>query len=240
MARPNTSIVKACLVGAALPILLSACAEWPRPASRPAAEAPDQCESTASPADNTRLASIEQLVKDGKFYAALAQLDALGISTPQARLTRAEALRRIDRDKEAAAIYAQLVGSCLDGRAHHGLGLLSAKAGDTAASLSHLKIARQALPTDASVRNDLGYALLLDGQWPEAQFEFLTVLDLSPKDPKASHNLVLLTFLQKQDAKAFELASKLGLDATTANALHQQAQARLAMMPGPSSTSPLR
>jgi Flp pilus assembly protein TadD len=170
------------------------------------------CGSTLSPTDNTRLSGIEQL------------LNELGATSPQAQMIRAEALRRIDKSDAAQAIYQELIGSCLDGRAKHGLGLIAARSGQQAASLNYLNQARQALPTDPRIRNDLGYALLLAGQFDAAQFEFFTVLDLSPQDTRATHNLVLLTFRQGKAEKAAELAKKLGLDATTVDKLRQQAQ----------------
>lgn len=207
----------------ALPALMSACATWPPTDGVGVAGQASECHAGASATENTRLSTIQQMLGEGKFYAALAQLDALGVDTPRARLIRADALRRIDRHAEAQAIYAALQGSCMDGQAQHGLGLIAAKMGRQAESLRYLQKARQALPTDTRVRNDLGYALLLAGQPDAARFEFLTVLDLNPQDTKASRNLVLLTFQQGQPAKAFELAARLGLDTPTAERLQQQA-----------------
>jgi Flp pilus assembly protein TadD len=132
---------------------LSGCAGG-LPTAQPTAQA--SCESTLSPADNTRLASIEQLIGDGKFYAALAQLDALGATSPQADLVRADALRRIEQNQQAKALYQKLEGGCLNGRAQHGLGLIAAREGNQTEALAHLRRARQAMPTDLRIRNDLG------------------------------------------------------------------------------------
>jgi Flp pilus assembly protein TadD len=203
--------------------LLPGCAQWPDEANARFGSDAACGASKLSPADNTRLASIDQLIGEGKFYAALAQLDALGATSEQALLTRAEALRRIDRNEEALAIYRKLAGGCLNGRAQHGLGLLAARQGRQADALTHLRLARQLMPTDLNVRNDLGYALLLAGQLDAAQFEFLTVLDLSPGDSKAGRNLVMLTFRQGQIDKAQELGRKMGLDAATVSRLQLQA-----------------
>jgi Flp pilus assembly protein TadD len=191
---------------------------------QPQATAPASCESSLSPADNTRLASIEQQIADGKFYAALAQLDSLGATSLQTDLVRAEALRRIDQNQQAKALYLKLEGSCLNGMAQHGLGLIAAREGRQADALVHLRRARQAMPTDLRIRNDLGYALLLAGDLDAAQFEFLTVLDLNPGDAKAGRNLVLLTFKQGQPDKAQELGRKLGLDSAAMGRLQLQAQ----------------
>lgn len=211
--------VRASLIGA-LAALVGACT--PLPVQDAARQGP--CPSNLSPADNTRLAGIDQMVADGKHYAALAQLDALGATSPHAQLTRAEALRRIDRLHDARQIYLSLQGGCLEGQVQHGLGLVAAKEGRQADSLAHLSRARQALPTDLRIRNDLGYAQLLAGQLDAAQFEFLTVLDLSPGDIKASRNLVLLTWRQGQTDKAQALARQFGLDAPTVDKLRAIAQ----------------
>lgn len=198
----------------------------PLPPQAGAATDPATCSTGGlTPADNTRLAGIEQLIRDGKPYAALAQLDSLRSEAPSVKLARADALRRIDRLDEANALYLSLTqGShCLEGRAQHGLGLVAAQQGRLADSVRHLRQARQDLPMDVRVRNDLGYALLLSDQLDAARFEFLTVLDLSEKEPRAARNLVLLTFRQGQDEKARELGKRLGLDAASIDRLALQA-----------------
>lgn len=182
------------------------------------------CGTSLSPTDNTRLAGIEQLLREGKPYAALAQLDALaslGTRPPQLDLARADALRRIDRLGPAEELYRRLLDGCLQGRAWHGLGLLQAQRGLHVDSIASLEKARNLLPTDARVRNDLGYALLLAQRFDDARFEFLTVLELVPGDARAARNLVLLTLREGRPDKARELAASLGLDATTVERLAQ-------------------
>jgi len=186
------------------------------------------CGSELNPTDNTRLAGVDQLLREGKPYAAIAQLDALaaqGTRPPQADLARADALRRIDRLEQAEALYRGLLSSCLQGRAWHGLGLLQAQRGQQADSISSLERARNAQPTDARVRNDLGYALLLAQRFDDARFEFLTVLELAPGDARAARNLVLLTLREGRIDKAQELAASLGLDAATLERLKQSSTA---------------
>jgi Flp pilus assembly protein TadD len=181
------------------------------------------CDGDAGATNNTRLATVEQLIADGKHYAALAELDAIGATTQKATWLRAEALRRIDHVAESVVLYNSLIGSCLEGRAQHGLGLAAAKLGQGARAIDNLNRARQLLPTDPRVRNDLGYALLLDRRWDAAQFEFLTVLDLSPQDPLAARNLVLLAFAQGKADTARALAEKFKMDAAMKDRLALQA-----------------
>ena len=215
---------RAKLASALVALMLTGCAQWPPVASNAEQASPAACESGNTPTDNTKLAAIEQMLNEGKFYAAIAQLDALGNVSPKAQLIRADALRRIDREKDAQALYLNLVGSCINGRAHHGLGLLAARQGDQGSSIDHLTQARLALPTDARIRNDLGYALLLADRLDDAQFEFLTALDLNPQDNLAARNLVLLSFKRGDASKARQLATKLGLDNNTFDRLAQQAK----------------
>lgn len=219
-----TPLAAACL--AALALALSGCA---LPAHTQASgQAEGACGADLNPTDNTRLAGIEQLLREGKPYAALAQLDALaaqGMRSPQIDLARADALRRIDRLEQAETLYRGQVSGCLQGRAWHGLGLLQAQRGQQAESIASLERARNLQPTDARVRNDLGYALLLAQRFDDARFEFLTVLDLVPGDARAARNLVLLTFREGRANKARELATSLGLDAATVDRLLQSSTA---------------
>lgn len=217
-------------------VLLGGVAGCTLPARAPAgAPGEGSCGGELNPTDNTRLAGIEQLLREGKPYAALAQLDALaaqGVRPPQVDLARADALRRIDRPTQAEALYRGLLEGCLQGRAWHGLGLLQAQRGQQADSIASLERARTLQPTDARVRNDLGYALLLAQRFDDARFEFLTVLELAPGDARAARNLVLLTLREGRTDKARELATSLGLDAPALERLMQSAAA-MATPPSP-------
>ena len=205
---------------------LNGCALPTQNQGQPRPQADGACGAGAelNPTDNTRLAGIDQLLREGKPYAALAQLDALaaqGTRSPQVDLARADALRRIDRLEQAEGLYRGLLGGCLQGRAWHGLGLLQAQRGLQADSIASLERARNLQPIDARVRNDLGYALLLAQRFDDARFEFLTVLELAPGDARAARNLVLLTLREGRADKARELAASLGLDAATVARLAQ-------------------
>lgn len=182
------------------------------------------CQGDLGATGNTRLAAIQQMVSDGKPYAALAELDALGAQTPKAQLVRAEALRRVDRTNQARQIYEALTATCLVGEAQHGLGLLAGREGRLEDSLRALEAARQALPTNATIRNDLGYALLLSHKWADAQFELLTAQELAPNDSRVQRNLVLLALAQNKASLARELSNRFGLDTVTQERLRQQAQ----------------
>jgi Flp pilus assembly protein TadD len=193
------------------------------PASDGRTKASPTCGGDLGATQNTKLDTIQQMVDDGKPYAALAEMDALGVNTPRLALLRADAWRKVGRLAEARTLYTGLLGSCLEGRALHGLGLLAAQGGELRDALERLLQARQRLPTDAVVRSDLGYALMLDKQWEAARFEMLTALDLSPNDPKPARNLVLLAWLEGEPDLARRLADKFNLPPETRERLAKQA-----------------
>ncbi len=210
------------LLLALLVLGMSGCANWPPEMNRKPEDV--ACEAGMTPADNTRLTATNQLIGDGKFYAALAQLDTYNQDAAKVRLARADALRRIDRYQQAQTLFEGLISQgCFEGRAHHGMGLLLARQGRLDAGLEHLRQARTKLPTDGRIRGDLGYALMLSGQLDDARFEMLTALDLDPRDGRTSRNLVLLTLKQGGETKAQELGKKLGLDEATMDRLRKQA-----------------
>lgn len=208
-------------------VVLTGCALMPTPGgagTAPTSTAP-RCDGAPSTADATRLTAIEQLLDQGKSYAALAQLDAAALPTVRAEHLRAEALRRTGDTASASAAYQALLHSCMAGQAHHGLGRIAAEQGRLPEALRHLQQARHALPTDPRVRSDFGYALLLAGQLERARVEFLTALDLQPAEDRAARNLVLLTFRQGDGPQAESLARRFGLPPAVVAGLRQQASA---------------
>ncbi|WP_265944069.1 hypothetical protein [Dechloromonas sp. A34] len=206
-------------------ILLAACGELP---AKPA-EAAD-C-GTMEQGSNTRLAMIRKLLNSEHPYAALAHLDAAAINGPVADDLRADILRRIGRTAEARTLYRSLLNTCLAGAGHHGLGLLAAQESLHAESVDHLQRARQAQPTDARVRSDLGYALMLSGDLEGARHEFMTALDLSAEDRKAALNLVLLHYRQGDALRAEALGRRFQINDEELAGLRNEA-ARLAANQG--------
>jgi Flp pilus assembly protein TadD len=181
------------------------------------------CDRGLSPADNTRLATIEQMVSEGKVYAAIAELDGLALNAPKAQLMRANALRHTEMSDQARPIFTALLDTCYAGQAHHGLGLALMRDSLSDTGLAHLKAAREALPTQPDIRNDYGYALFLMGHLEEAQFELLTALDLDPKNSRAIRNAVRLLFKRGAPERAQAFGRKFGLDQTTMDKLRTTA-----------------
>lgn len=195
------------------------------------AEAAADCGGMTEPGTITRLAMIRKLLDGGHPYAALAHLDAENVKGAAAAELRADILRRIGQTAQARALYQSLLITCLAGAGHHGLGLLDGKEGRFKESAHHLRQARQALPADARVRNDLGYALMLNGDLEGAKLEFLTAQDLDPEDRKAALNLVVLLYRQGDAAHVDAIAQHYQIGAEELARLREEA-ARLSIEQG--------
>jgi len=207
------------LLAAALAGLLAACGN---PPPRPAETAAD-CGRPAEAGAQTRLAMIRKLLDSGHPYAALAHLDAAAPAGPAANHLRADIQRRIGQAAEARALYRGLLGTCLAGAGHHGLGLLAGQEGRLGESVDHLRQARLALPADPRVRSDFRYALLLAGDLEGARLEFLTAQDLDSDDRRTTLNLLLLFYRQGDAAGADTLARRYRIEEDEQARLREQA-----------------
>lgn len=183
------------------------------------------------PASSTRLGLIRQMLTAGKPHAAIAYLDAARLDVPQAELLRADGLRQTGRTDEADRIYRKLLKSCVAGYAYQGLGLSASNAGKWRDAVVHLQAASAALPIDASVRNDYGYALMLAGDPPAALHEFLTAIELAPNQRRAVHNLLLLLSRTGEDDKAAAFAEKVGISPEELAGIRQMAARQLSAAP---------
>ena len=164
------------------------------------------CAKAEKPEEKVKLEVIRQLMDSGKLYAALANLDAIAVHSPQETYLRAEILRQTGRSDAAIPLYNQLTKGCAAGYAYHGLGLISGKGGKITEALDYLSKARKELPTNIDVRNDLGYAMFLSGQYEPARHEFLTAMELDEGNQFSASNLVLLLLVTNQYQKAQSLA----------------------------------
>ena len=152
----------------------------------------------------------DDMAKDGKLHASLANLQGLPANSAQVQLRMARIYRQLGRN-EAEPLYQGLLGSCLAAEGEHGLGQLASGRGDNALALAHLQRAAQMAPTDAKIRNDLGVVYLNQRRVDEARFEFLTALELKQDESPAALNLVTLLIYQGQWKQAAELVTRAGL-----------------------------
>lgn len=170
---------------------------------------PKTCGGNLSPEQRMYLELVQEMVKQGQNYAALAHLDQLekkASPAPQNVYLRAEALRGIGQPEPAGKLYRSLLDGCMAGHSLHGLGLLAADAGHWAEAEDYLLRASRERPASAEVHNDLGMVLLLTGRRNDARREFLTAAELDRKNPLPVENLIVLLLLEGDPREAKRLA----------------------------------
>lgn len=179
------------------------------------------CGHSISDEESMQLDLAITLMDEDKLHAALAHLDNIDTRSLRADYLRAETLRQLGNTTQAKSLYSKLLDTCMAGSGQHGLGLIAAEQDDLPAALSHLKLATTALPIDPRVRNDYGYALLLNGQFSQARHEFLTALELGDKANHAKNNLILLLLVTDKQQKAKQLAQKFAINSAVLLSLRE-------------------
>lgn len=182
------------------------------------------CATQIKPDFKIKLDLIQQLIDKGSLFAALAHLDALRSNEPQAIYLRAEILRRTERADQASTLYQSLLLTCKSGKGYHGLGLIAGRNHDISLALNYLEKATYELPLDVRVRNDYGYALLLNEQYDMARNEFMTAYELSGGDRLAKTNLALLMFVTEKEDQVSSFIDGMGLDEETVQQLQAEAK----------------
>lgn len=196
-------------------------------ADRAAAEAAlDPATGTLqTPAIHLRL--IEQMQRDGLWFASLAHLDALERTTPATPATlrlRADALRRTDQIAQSRQYYLRLLDTPLAGAAYHGLGLLAGADGDFPQAIEMLSQARRRDPTDVLVLSDLGYAMLRAGQTAQARVPLMQASQLQPDQQQVQVNLALYLFAVRRTNEAEALMAANNLPPGTRHTIRQAAR----------------
>lgn len=175
----------------------------------------------------------DDMAKDGKLHASLANLQNLPDNLADVRLRKAKVYRLLGRN-EAEPLYRSLLGSCMAAEAEHGLGQLAAANGDNGQAQAHLQRAARLAPTDEKIRNDLGVVYLNQLRVEDAKFEFLTAMELKQSDQLAAVNLVTLLIYQDDWSRAAELVSRVGLSPAQVT----EAQARAERLKAPGKVAP--
>lgn len=175
----------------------------------------------------------DDMVRDGKLHASLANLENLPDNMADVRLRKAKVYRLLGRS-EAEPLYRSLLGGCMAAEAEHGLGQLAAARGDNGQAQAHLQRAARLAPTDEKIRNDLGVVYLNQLRLEDARFEFLTAMELKQSDTLAALNLVTLLIYQDDWNRAAELVSRVGLSPAQVT----EAQARAEKLKSPAKATP--
>ncbi len=171
-------------------------------ASVQAERAAAQIAAEKQPAPDTPgmyLALIDRMQRQGLYYASLAHIDAYekqyGV-TPDSTLLRADALRETGQPTASAQAYRTLLSTALAARGYRGLGLLAGAAGDFREASRELAQAVALAPTDAATLSDLGYALLREGDVPDARVPLMQAAELDSRSGRIKSNIALLLFAQ--------------------------------------------
>ena len=221
-----------------------------------ACTAPGPPRTTLEPTDDdgsrrveaVHVALIERMLSHGQPYAALAHLDALDLAIPDAPPTdrahatwlRAEALRQLGAHDDAVSLYGQLLDGPFAGLAYRGLGLVAAVQNRAAESRAHLETARGLRPTDARIRNDLGYAYLVAGDLRRASHELMTALELDDTVPSVTANVLLLLYAREDESAAREFARRRRIDAARQEIVRAEARRVVASFGARSEVEPDR
>lgn len=156
----------------------------------------------------TYLKLVEQMQKEGLWFASLAHIDALeqrwGMS-PESTRMRADALRQTGQANLSEQAYKRLLGTPLESAGYRGLGLLAGARGSYPEAVQLLKQAQRLTPTDALLLSDLGYANLRAGQIADARLPLMQALQLRPDSTQAQSNLALYLEVTGQGEQANSL-----------------------------------
>ncbi len=212
------------LILAAVLLATSACATERAAASRLERSALDQARG---PEENARLYTdlVRKLIDEERLYAAFAHLQALEQRfgrTGELRLLRADILRKMGRTAEAQTLYQTLSDGPYAGYADHGLGLIYAR-DDLAKGTRYLQRAVDRLPTNARMRNDLGYALLEAGRLSAARLHLATAYQLDPDSRLSRNNYILLLLIEGNEGRAQRIAGEHGVAPAVVRDLQNQA-----------------
>lgn len=170
---------------------------------------------------------VEAMLSQGQNHAALAHIEELErkgqTDSEQLRYLRAQAEYKLGDFAAAQDNFIQLLQSGFAAQAWHGLGLISARS-DLRLAVQQLNRAVSARPTDARIRNDLGYTLMQAGRLTEARHHLATATELDANAVQAKSNLVLSFLVDAQDARARALASSFQLTAEQWRQLQAESQ----------------
>ena len=186
------------------------------------AQAPSQAET-----EGRYLQMVEQMQRQGLWFASLAHIDALEARwsvSDGSRLLRADALRHAGQQQSSQTLYQALLKTPQSARALHGLGLLAASQGDFVQAVQHMEAAQKTMPTDALLLNDLGYAMLHTEQAVGAGLPLKKAAQLQPQNVRIQSNLAVFLVLYGRDGEAQAWMAQHGMTEVQRMGVFERAQ----------------
>lgn len=147
------------------------------------------CNTQVQPQQRVKLDLIDRYMKKNKYYAALAHLEQEAEPSQEHWLKKGQLLAKTGQLEDSKKVFLALAEQCNSAGGFHGMGMVSIKQKNYGQSLEYLKKAMFLDPASESIRNDLGYALMLNGKYQEATVQLRTALELGYQDGPAKQNL---------------------------------------------------
>lgn len=201
------------------------------------AAASDAASNAVADSTATYLKLVEQMQRDGLWFASLAHIDALEQrwgASPDSMRMRADALRQTEQPEESRKLYAKLMGTPLEAAGYRGLGLLAGSEGDYPQAVRLLEQAQRRTPTDGVLLSDLGYAQMRAGSIPQARVPLMQALQLAPDNTQVQANAALYLQVSGQPAQADALMESSRMNSITRAAIQDAA---LGLSATPASTA---
>lgn len=206
-------------------LLLTACASDKEYATTTATERHNGlCGEAVSAQEGLQLSIAQQAFQRGEYRSSLALLEKVKTESTAKIALQANALRKSGEREMAELKYRKMLTTCLRGNAEHGLGMIAIDQGQYSNALEWLRKAARDEPTNANIRNDLGFLLFSIGKYHHAKGELLTALELNPNHSQAARNLWMALMKNGEASVADNLASHYGWS------LEDQHKMRVVMM----------
>lgn len=183
---------------------------------------------------------VRQAMDQQRYFAVLAyarKYIAEHGHTPELDALYAKALMETGQPDQSRALYESLTRTAFAAEAHHGLGLLAARAHDDARAVDELAQAVALEPANPTFLSDLGYARLRIGDLKQARLALGQAAELAPNDTRILSNMAILLLLQNQPGQADALMQKADLSPRTQDRVYAMA-AELRHRPAESGGTP--
>lgn len=185
-------------------MLITACSQTPTTV----AQSVGACGEEFSPTTGLQFSAAQQAFESQQYFSALALLQEIKGGYITKDSLEADAYLKTQQWDKAQQIYIMLLTTCLKGKAAHGLGLIASYKSQYPEAYQWLSLAVSIEPSQSNIRNDYGFILLLTGNNDEARNEFLTALELNPRNQVAAKNLWMLLHRTERQQAASSLQQR--------------------------------